>query len=585
MERLQRQLGNRLKPGIADPSASPFSAHPDAEGNDVDPEDLLPISSLLEEANFALLTADPRSYQEAINRPDGHMFVEALGSEVASLNKAGTYILVPRPQHRNVIGCGIVFKVKRGPDGKIIKYKARIVAKGYAQKYGVDYEETYAPVVRYSSLRLIISLAANYDWEMHHMDVKSAYLNGDLEEEIYMEQPEGVPRVKGKEDWVCSLRKALYGLKQAGRTWHEKIDSTFKARGFTPLQSDQCVYIKRSSTSIVIIALYVDDIILVSSDVAELNTLKGQLSATYEMEDLGEAKYGLGTETTRDRQARTITSTQSAYTKAVVERHLTDTPSDDKPVTVSTPMNTDARHIKAAVNEQADTRTIKAYQSAIGSLMFAMLCTRPDIAFSVAVLSKYAHNPTSIHQEGVTRVLQYLRDTPRLGITYTGEPSTTDEPQLIGYCDADWAANRDDRKSVTGYAFALCGGVISWQSKKQTTVALSTVEAEYMAVASAVKEALWWRAQLSGLGFDITLPTTLHSDNKGCISLSKNPEHHANTKHIDLRYHFIRDHIADKRTIHLQYINTTAMTADVFTKALSRERHQAALELLGMQAI
>jgi transposase InsO family protein len=585
MERLQRQIGNRLRPGIADPHASPYAAHPDA-GDPEDAADLLPLSSLLrleeEEANFALLTADPTSYQEAINRPDGHMWVGALRDEALSLKKACTYTLVPRPLDRNVIGCKIVWKIKLGPNGEIIKYKARIVAKGYAQKYGVDYEDTYAPVVRYSSLRMIFSLSAHYDWEIHHMDVKSAYLNGDLEEEIYMEQPEGIPREEGKEDWVCLLHKALYGLKQAGRTWHAKIDSTFKARGFTPLQSDMCVYIKRTENLIIIIALYVDDIVLVSSNLTELNTLKADLSASYDMEDLGEVKYLLGIEISRNRQARTITITQSAYIKGVIQKHLAHSDVTD---TVSTPMSTDARYVKALGDHQANSRIIKEYQSAVGSIMFAMLCTRPDIAYSVAVLSKYAHNPTPAHQEGIIRVLQYLRDTPQLGITYTGEPSITDEPQLLGYCDADWAADRDERKSITGYAFMLCGGAISWQSKKQTTVALSTVEAEYMAVATAAKEALWWRAQLSGLGFDTSQATTLHSDSKGCISLSKNPEHHSNTKHIDLRYHFIRDHVITKKTIHLQYINTTAMTADVLTKALSRDRHQTAVQLLGMQAI
>ena len=587
MERLHRQIGNRLRSGIADTTASPYAAHPDAEDTETDPIDLLPLSSLLlGEANFALLTNDPTSYQEAISRPDGDKWAAALEAELKSLEKAGTFSIVPRPIDRNVIGCKTVWKVKLGSQGEVIKYKARIVAKGYAQKHGVDYEETYAPVVRYSSLRMIIALCAHYDWELHHMDVKSAYLNGDLEEEIYMHLPDGVQRKKGQEDWVCRLHKALYGLKQAGRTWHSKIDATFKSRGFTSLPSDQCVYMRRLGILIVIIALYVDDIILASSNLPELNKLKAELSAAYEMEDLGEARYILGIEINRNRQARTITITQSAYTKAVAEKHLDLGP--DAEMTdgsVATPMSAEVRHVKAAGDHQANSRSIKAYQSAIGSIMFAMLCTRPDIAFSVAVLSKYAHNPTPAHHDGVTRVLQYLKDTPLLGLTYTGEPSITDEPQLLGYCDADWAADRDDRKSTTAYVFMLCGGPISWQSKKQTTVALSTVEAEYMAVTSAAKEALWWRTQLSGLGFDVSQPTTLHSDSKGSISLSKNPEHHANTKHIDLRYHFIRDHVANQRTIHLQYINTTAMTADVLTKALSRDKHRAALELLGMQAI
>ena len=314
------------------------------------------------------------------------------------------------------------------------------MVKGYAQKHGVDYEETYAPIVRYSSLRMLISLCAHYGWELHHMDVKSAYLNGDLEEEIYMEQPDGVPREKGKEDWVWRLHKALYGLKQAGRTWHAKIDSTCKSRGFISLQSDQCVYIRRLGKSIIIIALFVDDIVLVSSDQTELIQLKSEMSAAYDMEDLGEVRYILGIKITRDRLARTITITQSAYIKAVIEKHLAEFDADVDDNSASTPMSTDARYVKVIGDQQTSSRLVKAYQSAIGSIMFAKLCTRSDIAFSVAVLSKYASNPTPTHRDGITRVLKYLRDTPQLGITYTGEASITDEPQLVGYSDADWAA-------------------------------------------------------------------------------------------------------------------------------------------------
>jgi hypothetical protein len=455
----------------------------------------------------------------------------------------------------------------------------RIVAKGYAQKQGIDYEETYAPVVRYSSLRMVIALAAQYDLELHHMDVKSAYLNGDLEEEIYMELPEGAPREKGKEDWVWRLHKSLYGLKQAGRTWHTKIDDAFRRRGLIPLASDQCVYIMRTETSLIIIALYVDDLVLAASNLDELKKLKADLTSEFDMEDLGEATFVLGIEIIRNRPARSITITQSAYIRSILEKHPTG---DNHKQAI--PMETSARHTKATGDYQASTQTIKAYQSAVGSIMFAMLCTRPDIAYSVAILSKFAQNPTPDHQKAVQRVLRYLRGTSHLGITYTGITPRTDEPELTGYCDSDWAADRDDRISVTGYAFLLCGGAISWQSKKQKTPALSTVEAEYMAAASAAKEAIWWRTQLQGLGYDTTSATMLYSDSKGSIALAKNPEHHANTKHIALRYHFIRHHVAE-RSIHLEYINTTAMAADILTKALSRDKHNSTAALLGMQAI
>ena len=315
-----------------------------------------------------------------------------------------------------------------------------------------------------------------------------------------------------------------------------------------------------------------------ASDLHELQALKADLTAEFEMEDLGDASFVLGVEIVRDRARRTITISQTAYTKAVVDRHITGPRHKQH-----TPMESSARHVKATNEQQATPQAIRSYQSAIGSIMFAMLCTRPDIAFSVAILSKFAQNPTPLHEAGVQRVLCYLHGTTTRGITYKGTTAITEEPQLTGYCDSDCAADRDDRKSITGYAFLLCGGAISWSSKKQKTPALSTVEAEYMAASAATKEAMWWRTQIRGLGYDTSHATTLYSDSQGSISLSKNPDHHANTKHIALRYHFIRHHVS-KRNIRLEYISTTAMAADVLTKALPREQHEATAAMLGMVA-
>jgi hypothetical protein len=566
LSRAMKKLGNHMSPGVRDGAPSPFGNNPQAA------EQAAGIALGVEAAD------EPRTYAEALKRPDAPKWTHAMNAELAALAKANTYSLVPRPTDRKVIGCGTVLKVKRGADGQVIKYKARIVAKGYAQTYGVDYEETYAPVVRYSSLRLVLSLTAHYDLELHQMDVKSAYLNGDLEEDIYMEQPEGTPAVKSKEDWVCKLHKSLYGLKQAGRTWHTKIDEVFQRLDLLPLASDPCVYIRRTSASLLIIALYVDDLVLAASALSELQTLKSDLIAEFDMEDIGEASFVLGIEIVRDRARRTLTITQTAYTKALVERHIVGSRHRQY-----IPMESSARHVKATDREQATPQVIRAYQSAVGSIMFAMLCTRPDIAFSVAVLSKFAQNPTALHVAGVQRVLHYLNGTTARGITYTGTAAASEEPQLTGFCDSDWAADRDDRKSITGYAFLLCGGAISWSSKKQKTPALSTVEAEYLAATAAAKEALWWRSQLRGLGYDTSRATTLYSDSQGSISLSKNPDHHANTKHIALRYHFIRHHVA-KRNVHMQHVGTKAMAADVLTKALPRAQHEATSAMLGMIA-
>ena len=431
-------------------------------------------------------------------------------------------------------------------------------------------------MARYPSIRAILALTAHHDWELHQMDVKSAYLNGDLEEDIYMTQPAGYV-APGQQHLVCKLNKSLYGLKQAGRTWHIKIDIVLKREEFTALDADHCVYIRRQEACITIIALYVDDLLIACSHLTSLIQLKKQLTRQFDMEDLGEATFILGIDITRDRSRRTISIGQSAYVTSLLERHGM---SDCK--AVSTPME---RGFKAAMasppaDHQATSSDIRDYQAIIGSLMFAMVCTRPDIAFAVTTLAQFASNPTTTHVQAVKRVLRYLRGTIDRRITYTGAGAMDSQPELVGYCDADWGGGPGCR-SVTGYAFMMAGGAISWQSKKQKTVALSTVEAEYMATTQATKEAIWWRFFFSGVGHDLSSPTVIHSDSQGSIALAHNPEHHARTKHIDIQYHFIRQHVANK-TIVLHFVGTERMIADIFTKALERLQHERGVRSLGL---
>jgi hypothetical protein len=408
------------------------------------------------------------------------------------------------------------------------------------------------------------------------MDVKSAYLNGDLEEDIYMTQPQGY-QAPGQEQLVCKLRKSLYGLKQAGRTWHTKIDIALKRKNFRTFDADECVYIKRQGDIITIIALYVDDLLIACNSIAELGRLKLDLTAQFDTEDLGEASFLLGIDIRRDRAARTISIGQASYVASILERHGM---SDCTPV--NTPMQHDhkAALVKPPADHKATDNDIRDYQAIVGGVMFAMICTRPDIAFAANTLAQFASNPAPSHQQAIKRVLQYLRGTIDRRITYTGTGLAGSHPELIGYSDADWGGGAGFR-SVTGYAFLLAGGAISWQSKRQKTVALSTVEAEYMATTEAVKEAIWWRSFLSGLGYDTTRPTTLHSDSQGSIALAHNPEHHARTKHIAIRYHFIREHVADK-TIDLTFVGTADMVADLFTKALDRVAYERGAHQLGL---
>jgi transposase InsO family protein len=522
--------------------------------------------------------ADPTTVKQALSRPDADQWRAAMKAEMDSLNTAGTYTIVPLPSGRHPIGSKWVFRTKRGADGQIIKHKARLVAQGFSQQFGIDYVETFAPVARYSSIRAILALVAHHDWELHQMDVRSAYLNGDLKEEIYMRQPEGFVS-PGQESLVCRLQKSLYGLKQAGRTWNQRIDTELKAKSFIPIVADPCVYVYRRGSTIVIISLYVDDLLLCSDSLAQLERVKAELSASFQMEDLGEAHFVLGIEITRDRKARTLTISQSAYVTDVIKRFDM---ADCHPT--STPMDPGAHLLKAADSDVLDAVGVKQYQSAVGALMYAAQGTRPDIAYAMTVLSQFNSAPSAEHWKAVKRVMRYLRGTTHYGITYRGLDSSMEEPTLHGYCDSNYAEDLNDRKSVTGYAFLLSGAAVSWQAKKQPSVATSTTEAEYMAASEAAKEAIWWRSFMVSLGYDVTAATRIQSDNQSSIKLSKNPEHHKRSKHIDVRHHFIREKV-NEGTIDLMYVNTSEMAADILTKPLVKVKHDAGVTLLGMHTL
>jgi hypothetical protein len=565
-------LRDRLEPGPRDPAPSTVSYF------------ALAVFAGIAKSTMDSTTLDPHSYYEAIASTVKQSWQAAMDIEMASLEKAGTYILTTLPADRQAIGCKWVYKTKRGAAGQITKYKARLVAKGYAQRYGVDYEETYAPVARYTSIRAILALTAHHNWELHQMDVKSAYLNGDLEEDIYMQQPEGYEQIgENQQQLVCKLIKSLYGLKQAGRTWHLKIDIALKREGFIALDADHCMYIRQLTdlSPLCIIALYVDDLLLACNDLKALTQLKANLITQFEMEDLGEAVFILGIEIKRNRATRTLSIGQPAYISSLLERHgMTNC----KPASVPMDRKNFSQLVKSPVGYLATAESIREYQAVIGGIMFAMLCTRPDIAFTVTTLAQFSSNPSPVHVTALNRLLYYLRGTIQQTITYTGIGDSQSDPILTGYCDADWGQSADDRRSVTGYVFLLAGGAISWQSKKQKTVALSTVEAEYMAAAQSTKEALWWRSTIQGLGYSIDHPTPLYSDNQGAIALAKNPEHHSRTKHIDIQYHFIRERVAD-RSVTLAFVGSEEMIADVLTKALDRQAHSKALKKLGMGGI
>ncbi|THH33390.1 hypothetical protein EUX98_g798 [Antrodiella citrinella] len=493
---------------------------------------------------------EPLTYDEAMSGPDATMWKIACIAELEAFVKAKLYTAVDRPRNRKVIDSKWVFKYKLGPDGQIEKYKARLVAKGFTQVEGLDYNDTFAPVSKFSSIRTLLALAAKLDLEVHQMDVKSAFLNGDLEEEIFMEMPPGF-----KDDsQVWSLHKSIYGLKQASRAWYIKIRASFEELGFTRSHSDHSVFYQNNNGSLLIIAIYIDDQFIFSNDSVALTDIKDKLKKLYEMTDLGEVHWALNMEITRDRATQTLQLSQHQYIESILERHgMADCRS------VSTPM---APNLKLPKLTEAEIDP-KPYQSALGSVMYAMLGTRPDLAYAVGVLSQHASRPGKVHWDALMRVYRYLRGTTDYKIVYRGKTLRRgDDLSLLGFVDSDYAGDRNDCLSVSGYIFFLSGAAISWSSKKQQSTAVSSTEAEYMAGASAAKEAVWLRMFLSQLGQLTSAPTPLHIDNQSAIFLSKDSTFHERTKHIAVRHHFIREKVEDGE-IEPLYVPTGDQVADV----------------------
>jgi hypothetical protein len=418
----------------------------------------------------------------------------------------------------------------------IEKFKARFVARGFSQKEGVDYEETFAPVARYTSIRAVMSLVSFMGWRIHQMDVKTTFLNGIIEEEVYIEQPQGF-EVNGKESHVCRLKKALYGLKQAPRAWYSRIDGYLQSMGFTKSEADPNLYYIFVGTDLLILVLYVDDLFLTGAEKL-IAGCKADMAVEFEMKDIGMMHYFLGLEVWQ--RPGEIFLGQGKYAVEILKRFWME---DCKPM--ATPMITNLKKVTTSDSELVDPML---YRQLIGSLMY-LVNTRPDICFAVNTLSQFMVEPRQEHWVATKHVLRYLRGTMEYGLRYLGDG----EVKLQGYTDSDWAGSATDRKSTSGCCFSLGSTMISWFSRKQTFVALSSAEAEYMAASTASCEAIWLRKLLAGL-FDQELdPTVIYCDNQSCIKLSENPVFHDRSKHIEIRYHFIRDKI-QKGAVKLQYI-------------------------------
>ena len=504
---------------------------------------------------------EPKTVDQALNGPDSAKWKDAMQKEYDSLLKNGVFSLVPSPKDRNIVDNKWVFKIKRNADGSVERFKARLVARGFSQQPGVDYTETFSPVTRFSSVRTVLAIANQLDMDIHQMDVETAFLNGDLDEEIFMKQPTGFV-MKGKENFVCKLHKGLYGLKQAARCWYQMLNDYVQKSGFIQCPSDPCLYYKKFGRDLVLLAVYVDDLLIAASNIKLLTHIKQNFSKRFRMRDMGELHLILGMKVSRDRKSKKLMLSQERFLQNLLKDHRMDSCNP-----VSTPLEPGLQLVK----HEGDPVKLKEFQGLVGSLTFLASATRPDISAALGVLSQFASNPGNLHWQAAKRILRYLKGSLDMGVIFRGNLSS--EVNLVGFVDADWAGDVDSRKSRGGYLFLLCGGPVSWVSRKQAVVALSSTEAEYVAAATAAQELLWLRNLLSELGFSQNKATVLHEDNMGAVEVSRNPRFHGRMKHIDIRHHFLRDEV-EKGSVLLRFIQSKSQLADIFTKALPRDRFQ-----------
>ena len=482
---------------------------------------------------------------------------------------------VTLPTGRRAIKCRWVYVIKS--DGR---YKARLVAKGFSQVYGIDYEETFSPVARWESIRFMLALAVLNNWRIEGMDVTTAFLNGMLdphEEILYMEQPEGFV-IKGQEHKVYRLKRSLYGLKQAARQWYERFNDTLIDNGFTPIYSDAGIYVytREDGQSCIYVILYMDDLLLLGLDLRAIQQLKDRLKKEFKMKDLGPVKSYLGMRINHDYKNSVIDIDQEAYIIDMLKRfNMSDC------IPTSLPMK--ANQWLTASKEPCTPQMRSDYQRIVGSLMWVMLGTRPDISFAVTRLSHFNNNPSKEHLEAAKDVLRYLRGTASYKIRYCGSRNSG----LIGYADATWAEDRDGRLSTTGFGYFLAEGIICWKTRRQKSISLSSTEAEYKSMSDACCQLAWLHNFLTEIGESPEHPTPLCGDNQGAIFNALNPIVEHRTKHVDLRYHYIREFLntGKKRRLKLYYVRTDDQIADTFTKPLAFPKFSKFRSKLGLHTL
>ena len=525
---------------------------------------------------FTNINVSP-SYSEEMRGPHATEFKTAVLKEYSSLSKNGVFSApCDLPVGFTAITTKLVLKIKETETAEEpLKFKARLCGRGFLQTYGIDYFQTFAPVANYNSIRCFLTVLASMDFEVDCVDVITAFLHSPLKEEIYITVPEGYP-ITGQKNKVLRLLKSLYGLKQAPRDWNQQLDAHLKHLGFQPLVTESCIYIGKFELKICYIIVYVDDMLIATMSRSTLANLKVKIHAKFPIEDKGPLSFFLNIHAKRDRKLRTITLFQTVK----IEQLLLDMNMSD-----CVPTKLPADPLVCLKKEMMPTTLLEIeamqeipYKSVLGRLQHIAITTRPDIVPAVSAVGSFSHNPGMQHWVAVQRILSYLKGTKTVGLILGG---ICDELQIEAYADADWAGEMEERKSRTGFVILIGSASIIWCSKLQSSTALSSTESEYLALSSTCQDVIWLRALMKEFGFNQHQPTVIYQDNQSTITIAESDKNYPAIKHVELRYHFIRQKIKSQE-VRLVKKATGEMTADIFTKQLpwpAFSRHRASLGL------
>ncbi|MCO5613209.1 hypothetical protein L7F22_067485 [Adiantum nelumboides] len=495
-------------------------------------------------------TIDEISLDEALSGPEASSWRQAMDSKYQSLMANGTWQLVPALPNRKLVTCKWLLRKKFHADGSVSRYKARLVAQGFTQIPGMDYSETFSPVLCITSFQVLVAIAALFGFLLHQMDVRTAFLNGDLQEEIYMSQPDGGYTSLQHPDYVCRLLKALYGLKQSPRQWYLRFHQCMNSLGYTRFQSDANVCSHHSTNVLLFLAIYVDDILILSNSLYAIDKAKGELQASFSMIDMGTLHYCLGIQVLQNPSKGLIRISQQTYIQSLLTKFNM---SSCKGVETPLPTSLKLKQLDSTLTASTETQSFP-FANILGGIRYLVTCTRPDICFATNLLSRYMKAPSLQHIQHLKLLMRYLQHTKDYGICfYATHPLPT--PFLFGYSDADWGGDQETLQSTSGFVYLLARGSISWQSKKQDRVTLSSTEAKYVAMTLALKEGIWLKHLLMETTLFTNQPLQLLCDNMSAIMLARNLKHSEKTKHIAMKLQFIME-LIQEGTIELTHVRS-----------------------------